>query len=444
LIFSAQANTMNSSPILEVLPANTPAATEPPFTQPDEQPPPPRDSELTWRIVSALFGWPWRLAIGVLFCMSWWTSILVVGWIYRLVQGRVLYAWWKRSPLRSRGSFASFRATLGPDAPVTRPRWFLRERFTTESFRGELLAPTADGEPPLWPRIALRAIASPLRSLWRNVKIGVQALLCIFLLTGWGCLLMTFSWEFGWLNSFTKGYEQFAVGPLTGVSGLLLFCLTLCYVPMAAVHQAVTGDLWAFFDFRFVWRLIRARLSAYLLLSLLTAGMGALLQILKTVPAFFDDSSDFWTNLSDTQLHEALWQYYLFGCVVLFVTLLVTHLLAAHIYRSAVLKVLRRGRVSREQLHPVLAAWLGRLELLPAVQPPPQGLAHVLRATGRAGYRRVLFVLLFLTWLGYGFSVYVAEFLNYHPYVGFLNHPLVQIPCFNYIPPELTAASKQP
>jgi hypothetical protein len=434
---------MNSTPLLEALPANAPAAAEPPSVLPADSARQPREPDLAWRIVSGLFGWPWRLAVGMLLCMSWFSSILVMGWLYRFVQGRVLYAWWKRSPWRSRESFTAFVATLGPNAPVTRPRWFLRDRFTTASFRDEIRAPTADGEPPLWPRIALRAVISPLRSLWLNFSTGVQALLCIFLLTGWSCMLTTFSWEFGWLNSFNKGYEQFAVGPLTGISGLLLFSLTLCYVPMAAVHQAVTGDLWAFFDFRFVWRLIRARLGAYLLLAILTAGMGALLQILKTVPAFFDDSSDFWTDLSDAQLQDALSQYYLFCCGVLFVTLVVTHLLAARIYRSAVLKVLRRGRVSREQLHPVLADWLSRLDLLPAVEPPPQGLSHVLRATGRLGYRRVLFVLLFLAWLGYVFSVYVAEFLNYHPYVGFMNHPIVQMPCFNYIPPPLSDAPKK-
>jgi hypothetical protein len=424
---------MNTTPILDALPA-----TELPRTRPARR----SESDLAWRIVSALFGWPWRIAVGACFGMSWFTSILVMGWLYRWVQGRVLYAWWKRSPMRPQGSFAAFCATLGPDAPVRRPRWFLREHFTRESFRQELLAPTADGEPPLWPRIAARAVVSPFRSLWLNFKIGVQALLCIFLLTGWGCLFMTFSWEFGWLNSFNKGYEQFAVGPLTGVVGILLFSLAMCYVPMAVIHQAVTGDVWAFFDFRFVWRLVRARLSAYVVLAALSAGVSAFLQILKTAPLFFDDTIDFWTDLSDAQLHDALVQYYLAGCFVLFIGLLVTHLLAAHIYRSAVLKVLRRGRVSHDQLHPRLADWLDRLDLLPTVQPPPQGLVRVLRTTGRAGYRRLLFAALFLTWVGYVFSVYVAEFLNYHPYVGFMNHPLVQAPYFNYVPAQPDAAQK--
>ncbi len=428
---------MNSTPILEALPASEPFA-----QRPERRPVRPSGPGTIRRIVSALFGWLWRLTIGALFCMSWLTSVFVLGWLYRWVQGRVLYGWWKQSRLREQGDFESFRDTLGPDAPVKRPRWFLRERFTRASFRADLLAPTVDGEPPLWPRIAGRAVVSPFRSFWLNFKIGVQALLCIFLLTGWGCLFMTFSWEFGWLNSFTKGYEQAPVGPLLGVTGIVLFSLAMCYVPMAAIHQAVTGDVWAFFDFRFVWRLVRARLSAYVVLAAITAAMAAILQILKTAPLFFDDTFDFWSDLSDAQLHTALWQYYLFGGFLLFVGLLLTHWLAARIYRSAVLKVLRRGRVSRGQLHPRLADWLGRLELLPSVQPPPRGLARVLRATGRAGYRRVLFALLLLSWVGYVFSVYVAEFLNYHPYIGFLNHPLVQAPCFNYTPSGLDAGPK--
>jgi hypothetical protein len=34
-------------------------------------------------------------------------------------------------------------------------------------------------------------------------------------------------------------------------------------------------------------------------------------------------------------------------------------------------------------------------------------------------------------------KVYVGQFLNYHPFEGFMNHPLVQFPHFNYIPSDL-------
>ena len=39
--------------------------------------------------------------------------------------------------------------------------------------------------------------------------------------------------------------------------------------------------------------------------------------------------------------------------------------LAARVYRSAVLKVLRQGTVARVKLHPVLNNWLDRLEMHP-------------------------------------------------------------------------------
>ena len=63
-------------------------------------------------------------------------------------------------------------------------------------------------------RQAFRALRLPWHALWLNFKIGLQATLCTWLLVGWGCLIMVFSWNFGWLNSFNKGYEESLVGPL--------------------------------------------------------------------------------------------------------------------------------------------------------------------------------------------------------------------------------------
>jgi hypothetical protein len=56
---------------------------------------------------------------------------------------------------------------------------------------------------------------------------------------------------------------------------------------------------------------------------------------------------------------------------------------------------------------------------------------------GRWGYRSLLFPALFLLWTAFTVKVYVGEFFNFHPVIGFMNHPLVQIPCVNYIPEEL-------
>jgi hypothetical protein len=43
-----------------------------------------------------------------------------------------------------------------------------------------------------------------------------------------------------------------------------------------------------------------------------------------------------------------------------------------------------------------------------------------------------VFALLALTWL-----LYVGEFLQAHRFVGFLNHPQIQLPYFNSVPAQL-------
>src|SRR5207244_2851383 len=107
---------------------------------------------------------------------------------------------------------------------------------------------------------------------------------------------MRVSWELGWFNSLNKGYEQVLIGPVAGLLGIALFIAAMFYVLMAQVHQAVAGDFRAFFDIRFVWRLIRARLSAYVILAALIVLISLPLEILKTAPAFFGDWTESWSD----------------------------------------------------------------------------------------------------------------------------------------------------
>jgi len=132
-----------------------------------------------------------------------------------------------------------------------------------------------------------------------------------------------------------------------------------------------------------------------------------------------------------------LQRYFLVCSLVLFVALLVWRWLAARIYRSAVLKVLERGWVSRAELHPNLCLWLDRLGVFPVPTLETAGITYVVKSGSRMVYRRVLFVMLFFIWFSFVAKTYVGEFLNYHPGLGLLNHPLVQLPCFNYMPPDL-------
>ncbi len=435
---------LDAEPALEALPAPplpTRAALEalPADRMGRDAPPAPKSGDAFLAFVLAVLGWSWRLAACTFLMMSYVGAVLVVGWMNRWLQGRILRSWWRQSKLRDTTSFEEFLAGLGPDAPVLRPRLFLRDRFDSTELRAEVERHTADGEPPGLVRVVFRAVFAPLRSLWLNLKLGGLAVLATFLLVGWGCALMTFSWEFGWNNSFQKGYEQYHVGPATGVTGLLLFIAATCYVPMAQAHLAVTGDFKAFFEFRFVWRLIRARLTAYVAFAGVFVNVAVFFEILKVAPAFFDGYGPY-APLSDGEFLWRMRLYYFVCSFFLLMALLLARFVMAHVYRSAVLKVLRRGRVTREELHPRLRDWFDRLGLVPAVQPVPAWAKRSARAFVRWGYRRALFVVLFLAWFGFIAKVYVGEFLHYHPYVAFLNHPLIQVPCVNYVPPELEQA----
>lgn len=394
-----------------------------------------------WLGLAWLIGWAWRIVVGAFFgfnayILSYFTSALVVGWTYRWMQGRVLRGWWKQSRFRFEGTFDQFCARFGHDAPVARPRWFLQERL-----RATLNRPTARGTEPGKFRKLLRCLKLPWHSFWLNLKVGVQGLFCTYLLTGWGCLLMLFSWEFGWLNSFHKGYEQAAIGPLTGFLGIFLFIAAMFYVPMAQVHQAATGDYRAFFEFRFVWRLIRARLTAYVGLAALIALCSLPLEGLKTGAGYLDQINKELQDASDAEMLQALHSY-LVGCAfALFVTLLVLRAVAARVYRSAVVKVLRQGLVRPDELHPTLALWLERLEIDLGPRMEAKGIVRAVQMGSRPVYRGAMYTLLFAIWFAFVAKTYVGEFLNYHPVVGFVNHPLVQFPCFDYIPGHLQSSA---
>jgi hypothetical protein len=351
-------------------------------------------------------GWTWSVLFGSLLAMSYAGAVVVFGWLSRWIQGRVLHGWWRRSPLRQRLSFEHFCLELGPDAPSLAPRWLLREHPE----------------------------AHPFRSLWLNVQQGLLGLFATFLLAGWGGLLMTFSWEYGWNASFHKLDEVRRVGQTTGLAGAGLFMLAMVYVPMAQVHLAVTGDFRAFFDFRFVWRLIQARLGSYAVVAGLFLAFAVILENLKTIPGGLDDHVALFSNASDRALWWMFQAYYLGCSLVLLLSLLATRLILMRLYGPAVLEVVRRGRVPRAELHPALARWLERLELLPEAprEEAPSGNQFV-----TLGRRAAMLVMLLAVWFAFVAKVYVGEFFNYHPVVGFLNHPLIEVPCCNYTPAHL-------
>jgi hypothetical protein len=376
-------------------------------------------------------GWLWRLGVGTLFCaLGWFTALLVIGWLNRWMEAVAVRYWWKRGRLGSQGSFEDFCAGIGPDAPSPRPRWLLRNRI-----RATVNAPDPDGEAPGGGTVVLRLLTVPLHSLVRNIMEGVRGLAGTFVLAGWGCLLMLFAWEYGWLNSFTKGYERHYVGAGIGFGGIALFVAAMVFVPMAQPHVAVSRRLGAALDLRLLGWLIRARPLAYLGLNALAVGAAVTVVFFKTLPGFFyaPGLGEKFETMTDQELHRFIWNYTLFLGGLLFVSLVVLRSLAARVYASAVLRALHLGLVRADELPPRVMGWLNRTQALPApgeLSPWPLGVM------GKFGRATVLTVLV-LMWLGFVVAVYAGEFFNYHPLVGFLNHPSVMLPDVNYIPDHL-------
>jgi hypothetical protein len=450
------------APVLEVLPAGPPSL--PPLI-PDIQRRRPAFVGRLFGLVRAALGWTWRWLVGAVMCfnffiLSWFTAVVAVGWTNRLVQAVVLRSWWRRSEVRHRMTFAEFCDSLGPDAPSPRPRWVWQERplahlnqpaSTAVPSQGPLLyqlacwlrvwlqvtfnVPLQRGHRPGPITKALRVICWPWHSLWLNFKQGLLASLCTLTLLGLPCLFMCWSWEQGWINSFNGGYEEAFRGLGLGLVGIFLFAAMMVYVPMAQTHQAVTGRARSFFEFRFIWQLIRARLTVYVLLALAIGFWSLVLTLARDVVA----SENFAGNSAATA-EEGLAAFRLYLFVVslfMFPVYVLLRVFAALVYQSAVLKVLRRGMVTYRELHPTLAGWHQALNLKVVPRAETVGLGWAARLVVSVTYRRTLLTGLYLLWILFLVRFYVGYFFVYDPYIGILNHPLIEIPCFDFIPQHL-------
>ena len=355
-------------------------------------------------------------------------SVLIVGWTYRLMQRFTLQYWWKRSRLRDEGqSFEQLMATSHLTAgQVAWPNWVVGQDAGRE-LRGS----TADGALGQL-RLAVRVAT---RSLRTNLKVGIQGIFNTWVLTMPGCLLWLFAWYDGWNNSFAKGYEQAAVGPLTGVLGVILFIAAMFYVPMAQARQASTGQWSSFYQFRLNWSLIRRRWLANLGLAFLYSLVSVPVTVLKFAPQFFPQINPASAGLDHARVLEILSSYFFWCALFVFPACVFLRLIAARIYASALLASARRGNIPEDCLAEIEWETLHRLDLLDFT-PPPRRHAFVRMVTWagtRIGRATVAFLLVFV-WFTFVAQIFTAQFIKYQPVVGWLNQPLVQLPWFRYIP----------
>lgn len=349
----------------------------------------------------------WCWAFGAALCTTLVGSLVALGWTQRLVRRVVARRWWSgREPYEGFERFAG-RTRLGDDWTGA-PRW--------------VLGPERDWR-------GVRAIArSLLGSLGANLSLGVRTATAALLATAPGWSLWVFAWHAGWNNSFHKGYEQAWVGPVTGIAGSALFATLLLYVPVAQVRLAVTDRWRSFFDVRVVRAVVRERWLACLGLAVLY-GLGALpVMVFRAAPTFVGNLPAV-DAMGDDEFarFQAL---YRFGAgLLVFPWFVLLRWYAALVYAAALPRLLERGALRSDQLDPAEVEVLELQGVTGTVEETSRPWLLRLVAWGgtRAG-RVTSTALAFAIWGAFVFSIFVAQFLAYVPLVGWIVHPLVQVP----------------
>ena len=369
--------------------------------------------------------WPWRLpmavwkyAVGVLLCLTPVTAILVVGWIYRLMQRSTLRRWHHLSGFGADGAgFTEFALGSGRTVEhVGWPNWLLG-------------SPDPEWRIDAGPGRAARLPRRIAGSLWANLRIGFQASLNTALLALPIGALWLLSWWGGWQNSFHKGYEQFWVGQVVGLLGIALFILVMSYVPLAQARQASAGTWRAFWDFPLIRRLLRGRRLAGLGLALLYVAAAAPIMAIKVAPMVMGAEIE---GLAPAELKAFADRYFLFATALLFPLHMLVRLAAARLYAGALFDGVRGGDVHLDELSPYEREVLGRLRVAPAA---PSERRHPVGRLAASLPRAVIVVLTSAAWFVVAAELYVAQFLNY-VWFGWLNHPLIQLPWIRYLPAQ--------
>lgn len=365
-----------------------------------------------------------KFALAVLLSQSLLLSFVVVGWMTRAMQRTTYRRWWKLSALKKSGvGFEEFIASIPELQQHARwPNFFFAKRFGRKSL--------AVG----WRRF--------FASLLTNAKLGVQMIFNTWVLTLPGCVVMMFSWGYGWNNSFNKGYEMAPIGPGTGILGITLFITAMLYVPMAQAHQAATDNWRAFYQWRIVWRVVRHRWLACLLLAMTYSLVSLPIAALRIRPQGLakEMSEAAASALSAAQVNQELALYFLRAGIVVIAGTLLVRWIAARIYAGGLIRAVRSNDVPVFALTETQHAALDKLGYLNT--PPALPRHPVLDFAGRFTSLALRFAAGFafvFVWFTFVAQVYVAQFLNYIPLVGWLNQPLVQLPWIKYLPTKVNA-----
>ena len=377
---------------------------------------------------------PLKLFWGMAFCQGLVGSILVAGWTNRAVQRTALKLWWKRRAECVR--HLTLQVFLADDTRSQDhrywPNWFVDSRFVAKlaAFRSQ---PSTRGF-----GLVVRALFT---SLALNFRLGFRAALNTALLVLPAGLLWWFGWYDGWNNSFSKGYEQAAVGPLISIIGIFWFITVMFYVPLAQARQAVTGDWRSFFQFRLIWKIVRFKWLACAGLAILYSGLDVPLMVFKIYPMFAAQKNPELANLTSQEIIKFLNSYFFWRALWVFPAYLILKQLAGKIYASGVLELIQSGVIDCSQLSAGEEAALTQLGLAERKAASPRHLAiRIITWAGTRVGRIVTAIVVVIAWFSFVAQIYIGEFFSYHGAVAWLNQPLVLVPWFHFLP----AAIKPP
>lgn len=332
-------------------------------------------------MMRALSTWIGRFVLGSLMAMFAATAIPLLGWQVQRMERSTYLAIMRRSGIGRRAAV---------------------ERFRTSKDFVDMAAP-----------VALVEVAHPLRSMWRHVTIGVRALVAFGLLLGPLGAIFALAWWGGWNNSFYKGYENAAYGPLSFMVALALALPLLALHQMAQPHFAAQKRIGAMVD----WGQLLAMLSVVPLRSL-----GHILLVIvlclpvfgfRSLPVFAEGIAPELVHATPAELEAVRFGIIAVTGAYVFLASLWIRISAARIYGAALAKLagqpgLAPSRAVRlaDNLVPERArraAWPGRT---------------------RCG---LVLVVLSLVWVLLPAMVVVGQFMNIN-WMLWVNHPLVLLP----------------
>lgn len=322
-------------------------------------------------------------------------------------------AWAETPVLRRRlGFFGLIKAiifgTLAGLTPVTSlvSLGWLSRRMRAQAFA----AAGMDGSAPGWILGTSRngVLTRMLGGLAANIREGIMMAFSLMIAAFPFSLVWLVSWWAGWENSFSKGYEQAFVGPILGLSGVVIFSFAMIWHPMALAHQAVERRTLAFFEWRRIRSAVRHAGLGYFILALATvvfalplfAGRGLVVFASNIVPGFDSMSPEAAAALA--------------GQITL----------AKAAYAFIALMILR-GWLASVYARSVALALTGPDAYLWANSPLAEG-----KTGGRRSWKLthwVRAVLLAAVWFGLAAQIYVGQFLNYDWY-NWLTHPFWMLP----------------